>query len=138
MGERRKTNSYGFSDRHGLKSYATSGRSESDVYSFFLNKGQLGQIQPKQGRLRFIERIGEKRQERKTTRQIRKRKKAKKRRKKQTALEVKFDWDGLKDRKKRLTIHSSRLADAVLSKDGENLILPGSLREGSWIYGAPN
>ena len=32
-----------------------------------------------------------------------------------------FDWDDLEERKARLTIHSSDLGDAVLSKDGENL-----------------
>src|SRR5690606_20777944 len=35
--------------------------------------------------------------------------------------EVKIDWEGLRDRKSRLTIHSSNLGDAVLSKDGEKL-----------------
>src|SRR5690606_36889850 len=34
---------------------------------------------------------------------------------------VEIDWDGLRDRKTRLTIHSSNLGDAVLSKDGEKL-----------------
>ncbi|MVM31248.1 peptidase S41 [Spirosoma sp. HMF4905] len=34
---------------------------------------------------------------------------------------IKLDLDGIEDRKLRLTIHSSRLADMVLSKDGEKL-----------------
>jgi len=32
-----------------------------------------------------------------------------------------FDWDQMKDRTARLTIHSSRLGDAVLSKEGDKL-----------------
>ena len=32
-----------------------------------------------------------------------------------------FDWENLDERSERLTIHSSRLGDAVLSKDGETL-----------------
>ena len=32
-----------------------------------------------------------------------------------------FDWDGFEERKARLTIHSSIMGDAVLSKDGEKL-----------------
>jgi tricorn protease len=34
---------------------------------------------------------------------------------------IKLDLDGIEDRKLRLTIHSSRLADMILSKDGEKL-----------------
>ena len=35
--------------------------------------------------------------------------------------DLKFDWEDLKDRKRRLTAHTSRANDWVLSKDGEKL-----------------
>ena len=43
---------------------------------------------------------------------------------------VKIDWDGLKERKSKLTIHSSDLADAALSKDGETLYYLAKFEKG--------
>jgi len=40
---------------------------------------------------------------------------------KDAAKSLTFEWDYIKDRTSRLTIHSSRLGDAVLSKDGDKL-----------------
>ena len=41
--------------------------------------------------------------------------------KKKKVEPLKFDWENMKDRTSRLTIHSSRLGDAVLNKDGDKL-----------------
>jgi len=38
--------------------------------------------------------------------------------------ELKIDFENLEDRMVRLTIHSSRLGDAVLTNDGFKTILP--------------
>jgi C-terminal processing protease CtpA/Prc len=48
--------------------------------------------------------------------------------KKDTTLVI--NWDGLKDRKARLTIHSSTLSDALLSKDGEKLFYLARFEKG--------
>jgi tricorn protease len=109
-----------FSNRNGLKSYATSGRSESDVYSFFLTKDSWDKFNLSKEDYDLLKEL-EKKDKKEDDKTDKKKKKDKKEEEKTDSLEVKFDWDGLKDRKKRLTIHSSRLADAVLSKDGENL-----------------
>jgi tricorn protease len=109
-----------FSDRHGLKSYATSGRSEADVYSFFLTKDGWDKFNLSKDEYALLKEL-EKKDEKKEEKDDKKKKKGKKDEEKRDSLEVKFDWEGLKDRKKRLTIHSSSLADAVLSKDGESL-----------------
>lgn len=47
-----------------------------------------------------------------------------------TVAPLKFELDGIEDRKVRLTIHSSDLADAVLSKDGEKLYYLAEFEKG--------
>lgn len=43
---------------------------------------------------------------------------------------VDIDFDGIYDRKKRLTIHSASISDALLSKDGEHLYYMASFEKG--------
>jgi len=43
---------------------------------------------------------------------------------------ITIELDGIRDRKKRLTIHSSSLSDAVISKDGEKLYYLSSFEKG--------
>ena len=45
-----------------------------------------------------------------------------------------FDWENMKDRTSRLTIHSSRLGDAVLSKDGEKLYYLSQFEKGMNLW----
>lgn len=45
-----------------------------------------------------------------------------------------FDWDGLKDRKARLTINTSAASDWVLSKDGEKLYYLTSFEKGNDLW----
>ncbi|MDF2157748.1 S41 family peptidase [Algoriphagus sp. CAU 1675] len=104
-----------FSNRDGLKSYATSGRSEDDVYMLFFEKAAWDKFRLTKEEfdlLKEIEESGKKEEG----------KKDEKKEDKDKVIEpIKFDWDGIEDRKARLTIHSSLLGDAVLSKDGEKL-----------------
>ncbi len=111
-----------FSNRNGLKSYATSGSSQSDVYSMFFTQDAWDEFNLSDEDYKLMKAIKE--EEKKNS----SKKKEKETKKKDTdnkdKKEVKpltFDWDNLKDRTKRLTIHSSRLGDAVLSKDGDKL-----------------
>ena len=111
-----------FSNRNGLKSYATSGSSQSDVYSMFFTQNAWDEFNLSDEDYKLMKAIKE--EEKKNS----SKKKEKETKKKDTdnkdKKEVKpltFDWDNLKDRTKRLTIHSSRLGDAVLSKDGDKL-----------------
>ncbi|MFK8058540.1 MAG: peptidase S41, partial [Polaribacter sp.] len=116
-----------FSNRNGLKSYATSGRSQNDVYSMFFTQDAWDEFNLSDEDYKLMQAIKESEKKKKETA-----KKSKKDDKKKTAdkkkdtkkKEVKlltFDWDNMKDRTKRLTIHSSRLGDAVLSKKGDKL-----------------
>lgn len=45
-----------------------------------------------------------------------------------------FDWDGITDRKTRLTVHTSAVSDWVLSKDGEKLFYLTNFERGNDLW----
>jgi tricorn protease len=45
-----------------------------------------------------------------------------------------FDWDGMTDRKTRLTVHTSAASDWVLSKDGEKLFYLTNFEKGNDLW----
>lgn len=118
-----------FSNRNGLKSYATSGRSQSDVYSMFFTQDAWDEFNLSDEDFKLIKAIKEEEKKRKEKEKKNEKKKKdskkpsdeKKDDKKKEIKPLTFDWDNMKDRTKRLTIHSSRLGDAVLSKKGDFL-----------------
>jgi len=123
-----------FSDRHGLRSHATSGARQLDVYSLFLTRDSWDKFNMSEDEYKLWKEIEKLEKEKKAEKES---KKDKKKKKKKDADKdevdsslVTFDWAGLKDRKKRLTIHSSDLADAVLSKDGATLYYLTSFEKG--------
>ncbi|MCP9198585.1 S41 family peptidase [Gramella sp. GC03-9] len=108
-----------FSNRNGLKSYATSGRTEVDVYSMFFTTEAWDEFQLNEEEFKLAKQIEEMNKPDST--ELAKSSKKKKKQPVEDSTKVSFDWDGLKERKARLTIHSGYMADAVLSKDGEKL-----------------
>lgn len=119
-----------FSNRNGLKSYATSGRSQNDVYSMSFAQNAWDEFNLSDEDYKLMEAIKEvekKRKEKEKKTKKEKNKGAKKetdtlaKDKKKEVKPLTFDWDNMKERTKRLTIHSSRLGDAVLSKKGDKL-----------------
>ncbi len=130
------------SNRDGLKSYATSGRSESDVYSMFFTQEEWDKFNLSEEDYKLMKAIeeAEKKAKEEKEKKDKEKDKDKKDDKKKKGKDKKgdddkkdkdkekdkdkpltFDWDSMKDQKSRLTIHSSRLGDAVLSKDGDKL-----------------
>ncbi len=114
------------SNRHGLKSYATSGQSQLDVYSMFFTQEVWDNFNLSKEDYELKEQIEKLAQENKKDGEKEKDKSSKKKSKEKNKEEVKdtllsFDWDRMKDYTKRLTIHSSSLSDAVLSKDAKTL-----------------
>lgn len=96
-----------FTNRDGLRSYATSGRTERDVYSMFFTQDAWDKHNMNEDEFKLYKAVEAA---------------AKKDEKKDDAVKnLVIDWNNLTDRKARLTIHSSLLSDAVLSKDGEKL-----------------
>ncbi|PIB29193.1 peptidase S41 [Maribacter sp. 4U21] len=113
-----------FANRNGLKSYATSGQSEFDVYSMFLTKDgwdKFNMTKEEHDLIKLMEEGDEKEDEGADDQGDKKKKKKNDDEKNETVKPLKFDLEDVQDRKARLTIHSSKLADAVLSKDGEKL-----------------
>lgn len=101
-----------FTNRDGLRSYATSGRTERDVYAVFLDKQAWDAFNLSETDHKLKKAVEEAL------------KPAAGDAKKDVVaptLALTIDVDGLTDRQSRLTIHSSQVADAVLSKDGEKL-----------------
>lgn len=106
-----------FSNRDGLRSYANSGNSQADVYAMFFSQQTWDRFRLSKEEYALL-----KEQEEKAAKE-----------KKDTTkkpVSVTIDWEGLRDRKARLTIHSSDLADAVVSKDGEKLYYLAKFEKG--------
>ncbi|APZ47618.1 peptidase S41 [Polaribacter reichenbachii] len=119
-----------FSNRNGLKSYATSGRSQSDVYSMFFTQEAWDEFNLSDEEYKLMQAIKEeqkkkKEEEKKDEKDEKKSKKkdakSKEKKEEEKTKALEFDWANMKDRTKRLTIHSSSLGDAVLSKKGDFL-----------------
>ncbi len=113
-----------FSNRNGLKSYATSGRSQTDVYSMFFTQDAWDKFNLNDEDFKLMEAIKaeqKKNKDKNTSKKDKKEDKKKKTDKKKEVKPLTFDWESMKDRTKRLTIHSSSLGDAVLSKKGDIL-----------------
>jgi Tol biopolymer transport system component/C-terminal processing protease CtpA/Prc len=120
-----------FSNRNGLKSYATSGQSQSDVYSMFFTQDAWDEFNLNDEDFKLMKAIKEEAKKAKektkkdkkddTKSKDKKKTDKKKTDKKKGVTPLTFDWNHMKDRTRRLTIHSSSLGDAVLSKKGDVL-----------------
>lgn len=110
-----------FSNRDGLKSYATSGSFETDVYTMFLTQESWDKFNNTKEEYDLLKMIEEAAKEEKEEDDADDKKKKNKKKEEQEVKSVTFDLEVVERRKARLTIHSSKLSDAVLSKDGEKL-----------------
>jgi Tol biopolymer transport system component/C-terminal processing protease CtpA/Prc len=109
-----------YSNRDGLSAKANSGGSQTDVYAMFFNKEAWEKFRLSKEDAALTKDIEEKAAKADTT---------KKAKIKKDSL-ITIDWDGLTTRKTKLTIHSSSLADALVSKDGENLYYLAKFEKG--------
>ncbi len=99
-----------FSNRDGLRAAAASGGGQADVYAMFFTQEAFDKF-----KLNKEDAVLQKEIEENKT-------KADSIKKKPVIKDsVVIDWDGLTLRKAKLTIHSSSLGDALVSKDGETL-----------------
>ncbi len=123
-----------FSNRDGMKAHANSGSSQRDVYSLFLTKDGWDRFNLSKDDLALLKDVeaAEKKAKDEAAKKEAKDPKAKPAPKPDSTIV--FDWDGLDTRKSRLTIHSSSLSDAVLSKDGEKLYYLASFERGSNLW----
>lgn len=100
-----------FSNRDGLRGAAMAGGQQQDVYTMFFSKEAWERFSLSKADADLLKDIEATKAKADTT-------KTKNAAKDST---VKIDWDDIETRKARLTIHSSSLGDALLSKDGETL-----------------
>ncbi|TDQ09496.1 S41 family peptidase [Pedobacter metabolipauper] len=123
-----------FSNRDGMKAHANSGSSQRDVYSMFFTKDGWDRFNLSKddfSLLKDVETI-----EKKAADDAAKKAAADSKDKKTVKPDstVIFEFDGIETRKARLTIHSSNLGDAVLSKDGEKLYYLASFEKGANLW----
>ncbi len=99
-----------FSNRDGLRGAAMSGGAQADAYAMFFTQDAFDKFKLSKEDAALVKEIEENKTKADTT-------------KKKTPAKdsVVIDWDGLTQRKAKLTIHSSSLGDALVSKDGETL-----------------
>jgi Tol biopolymer transport system component/C-terminal processing protease CtpA/Prc len=132
-------------DKNGLHGVAKTGPAETDIYALFFTKQAFEEFkmnkeeyalykEAKEEREKKEKEVKEKAEKAKKEAEAAKKKKSKKKKgatapKKKEADKdkikldsVKIDWDGLTDRKVRLTIHSSRMSDAKVTHDGKYLL----------------
>ncbi|MHB1071029.1 MAG: S41 family peptidase, partial [Gemmatimonadaceae bacterium] len=103
-----------FSNRDGLKAVAQSGGAQQDAYAMFFTKDAWDRFRLTKEEYALVKEAEDKAKPKADTSKA----------KPDTAAKgepVKFEFDGIETRKARLTIHSSSLGDALVSKDGETL-----------------
>tara|TARA_R110000796_G_scaffold162592_3_gene279488 strand:+ start:18320 stop:21550 length:3231 start_codon:yes stop_codon:yes gene_type:complete len=122
-----------FSNRDGLKSYATSGSSQRDVYSMFFDQDAWDKYNLSKEDYDLMKEI-EKATKKEDAEDKEKDKDKKDEKEKERVKDLTFDWDDMKDRKVRMTIHSSSLGDAVLSKDGDKLYYLARFEKGMNLW----
>jgi Tol biopolymer transport system component len=106
-----------FSNRDGLKSYATSGRSERDVYTMFFTQEEWDKFNMSEEEYKLIQEIEKAEKEEQEDENS----DSDDEKDEESPADLSFDKEKMKDQTARLTIHSSYLSDAVLSKDGSKL-----------------
>ena len=112
-----------FSDRHGMRSHGSWG-SQDDVYAMFFDQETYDSFLRQKEDQELLDEA--------------KKEQPKKEQDKDKAPneELKLDTDNIEDRKMRLTMHSSALADAVLSEDGKSLYYLAKFEGGFdlWVH----
>ncbi|RZK69779.1 MAG: peptidase S41, partial [Pedobacter sp.] len=121
-----------FSNRDGMKAHANSGSSQRDVYSLFFTKESWDRFNLDKDDFALLKDIDA--TEKKAREEAAKKEAKSDKKPAKPDSTLKFDFDGIENRKARLTIHSSALGDAVLSKDGEKLYYLASFEKGANLW----
>lgn len=100
-----------FSNRDGLRSYATSGRSEDDVYTLFFDQAAWDKFRLSKEEFDLLKEIEKAKKPENGDEKAKAEKSESK-----DVKPITFDWEGFEERKSRLTVHSAAMSDAVLSK----------------------
>ena len=118
-----------FSNRDGLRSYATSGRMEEDVYTLFFDQAAWDKFRLSKEEFDLLKEIEKAKKPENGEDKSKTEKPGN-----PVVNPIVFNWEGFEDRKSRLTIHSSIMGDAVLSKDGEKLFYLARFEKGMNLW----
>jgi len=116
------------SNRDGLKAVAQSGTSQSDVYAMFLTQDAWDRYRLSKEDYTLLKESEDKNKPKPDTTKAGGAKIA------AVVAPVALELDGVELRKARLTIHSSSLGDALLSKDGETLYYLARFEKGMNLW----
>ena len=120
------------SNRDGLKSVAQAGNSQADVYAMFFTQDAWDRFRLSKEDAALVKEAEEKKEKDKDKEKDKA--EAVKDKKDVKPEEVALDLDGIVTRKARLTIHSSSLGDALVSKDGETLYYLARFEKGMNLW----
>jgi len=115
------------SNRDGLKSVAQSGGAQQDAYAMFFTKDAWDRYRLTKEEYALVKESEDKAKPKPDTSKAKPDTAAK-------AEPVKVDLDGIETRKARLTIHSSSLGGALVSKDGETLYYLARFEKGMNLW----
>ncbi len=133
---------YWASDKEGYRSHGSWG-SESDVYAIFLTEDAHKKFQLNKAEYALWKEQEDSKKDKDKAKDEDKDKKDKNKKDKESSKEeegikpvkpIKIDFEGLQDRKEKLTIHSSKLSDFVVDKDGENIYYLTRFEEGTNLW----
>jgi tricorn protease len=111
------------SNRDGLRAAAMSGGAQSDTYMMFFTQEAFDRFKLSKEEIALLKEVEENKA------------KADSSKKKTPAKDsVVIDWDGLAQRKAKVTIHSSSMGDALVSKDGETLYYLARFEKGMNLW----
>ncbi len=122
-----------FSNRDGMKAVAQSGGAQMDAYAMFFTKDAWDRFRLTKEEYALLKESEEKKDKDKASADKDKKDAAAKD-KETKPEEIAIDFDGLDLRKARLTIHSSSLGDALVSKDGETLYYLARFEKGQNLW----
>ncbi|MCF8367721.1 MAG: peptidase S41 [Bacteroidales bacterium] len=121
-----------YSDREGMRSHGSWG-AQDDIYAYFLNQDTWDKFRLSKEEYELIKEKEKKEKE--------KEKKKKEiagnfEEKEEPVDKINIDLNNLEDRKAKLTINSSSLADAILTPDGEKLYYLSKFEDGYdlWVH----
>ncbi len=108
----------------------------ADVYAMFFTKEALDRFKLSKEDFALLKDQEEKAEKAKkdTDEKDKKKDKNKKDEPKKDSVEVKIDWENLTDRKLKLTVHTSRINDWLLSKDNDKLFYFTSFEKGNDLW----
>ncbi len=113
-----------FSSRDGMRAMASTGGGQSDAYAMFFTQEAYDRFRLTKEEAELVEDDATKTEGKATSSKKESDKKT------GTVKPVVIELDGIRDRKRRLTIHSSNLSDAVVTPDGKMLLYLAKFEKG--------